>query len=736
MALAAVSFAWGIALPIGVGAAAAGAAIGVLVGERLGKSQLRLWAAVGGVALGALGAHLLAAFCVDSSFIATRLGPGTTLRLASVLRLGFGALALTAGLRAVALRRPVAVGLELATVAVAIPITFSAHRDGVIARPLWLGDWAWSRGFDPALALLAIGGAAVAVLAILLLAEGKSRRAPSAFLALALLTVLAIFLLRKVGLPQPDVLGGLADGGVGDGGSTNPDGGDGGDAGRRRRHRGGGDAGDQQQAETSDGGDDDEEEESGDGGGESQRPPDFERQSQKGSDTPMAVLILDEDYSPPSQGYYLRQEAWSELNGTRLVRATRSGVDGDVPDGYPSQPTAVQGAPKPPGRTEVHTTVVLLVDHPRPFALEAPTLLSPAQNPNPTRFKRAFKVTSLSQNVPYAELFGHASGDPAWPADVRAYYVAGPDDPRYGVLARSIVERMPERMRTDPFAQAVAIKLKLDDAFKYSTKHAHHGAADPTGDFLFGDQIGYCVHFAHAAVYLWRTLGIPSRVGTGYHVDEDERHGGSSMLVRGRDAHAWPELYLEGYGWVVLDIAPKTNLDPPSPPVDTELQRMLGEMARALPENAAEASSSPALPSGLARDLAYGMLLSAAGAALVLYAVKIWRRFAPRFSGAKSLPWVGYRGALDMLSEVGHTRRAGESREAFARRVRAVAPAFEALTALHLRAALGDPRKRAEASVDPWRAGLAELRTEVARGVGLKTRLLGLLNPVSFFGSR
>ena len=39
-----------------------------------------------------------------------------------------------------------------------------------------------------------------------------------------------------------------------------------------------------------------------------------------------------------------------------------------------------------------------------------------------------------------------------------------------------------------------------------------------TAAFLFGNFTGYCVHSAHASVYLWRSLGLPARIGTGYLV--------------------------------------------------------------------------------------------------------------------------------------------------------------------------------------------------------------------------
>ncbi|MFO0626684.1 MAG: hypothetical protein U0325_13805 [Polyangiales bacterium] len=52
----------------------------------------------------------------------------------------------------------------------------------MIARPLWLSDWAWRQGFDPTTILLGIGGVAVVLLAVLLVAESKSGRALSSLL--------------------------------------------------------------------------------------------------------------------------------------------------------------------------------------------------------------------------------------------------------------------------------------------------------------------------------------------------------------------------------------------------------------------------------------------------------------------------------------------------------------------------------------------------------------------------
>jgi hypothetical protein len=153
-----------------------------------------------------------------------------------------------------------------------------------------------------------------------------------------------------------------------------------------------------------------------------------------------------------------------------------------------------------------------------------------------------------------------------------------------------------------------------------------------------------------------------------------------------------------------------------------------------MPADPEKTEPEPGPPSHLGRDLGRGALALLALALVLLYAAKIWRRLAPLFAGAAAMPWVGYRGALDMLSEVGASRAYGESREAFAARIRALAPSFEALTALHLQAALGPSREGG--SREAWRSGLRALRREIGAATPLGRRILGALHPASFLGSR
>jgi len=71
--------------------------------------------------------------------------------------------------------------------------------------------------------------------------------------------------------------------------------------------------------------------------------------------------------------------------------------------------------------------------------------------------------------------------------------------------------------------------------------------------FLLDSKQGYCTYFATAFVLLARAEGIPARYVQGYCVpiSSDE-----SMTVTSAMAHAWPEVYLDGIGWVPFEPTP------------------------------------------------------------------------------------------------------------------------------------------------------------------------------------
>ena len=67
---------------------------------------------------------------------------------------------------------------------------------------------------------------------------------------------------------------------------------------------------------------------------------------------------------------------------------------------------------------------------------------------------------------------------------------------------------------------------------------------------------GYCEQFAGTFAAMARAVGIPSRVAVGFTPARSIRSIPGCFHVRGRNAHAWPEVFIAGYGWVAFEPTP------------------------------------------------------------------------------------------------------------------------------------------------------------------------------------
>jgi transglutaminase-like putative cysteine protease len=71
-------------------------------------------------------------------------------------------------------------------------------------------------------------------------------------------------------------------------------------------------------------------------------------------------------------------------------------------------------------------------------------------------------------------------------------------------------------------------------------------------------RIGYCQQFASAMGVLGRALGIPSRVVWGFTPGTVTTVNGQEIIeVRDNNAHAWVEMWMDGFGWVRFDPTPR-----------------------------------------------------------------------------------------------------------------------------------------------------------------------------------
>ena len=73
-------------------------------------------------------------------------------------------------------------------------------------------------------------------------------------------------------------------------------------------------------------------------------------------------------------------------------------------------------------------------------------------------------------------------------------------------------------------------------------------------DFL-AERRGYCTHYATAFTVLARLLGVPARVVLGYQPQGPASADGSYEVTM-RQLHAWSEVWIDGAGWVGVDVTP------------------------------------------------------------------------------------------------------------------------------------------------------------------------------------
>lgn len=71
--------------------------------------------------------------------------------------------------------------------------------------------------------------------------------------------------------------------------------------------------------------------------------------------------------------------------------------------------------------------------------------------------------------------------------------------------------------------------------------------------FLLESRKGYCAHYATAFVLLARAEGLPARYVEGFKIPFNISR---NIRVYSSMAHAWPEVYLEGVGWVAFEPTP------------------------------------------------------------------------------------------------------------------------------------------------------------------------------------
>jgi len=392
---------------------------------------------------------------------------------------------------------------------------------------------------------------------------------------------------------------------------------------------------------------------------------------------PAALVRFEGDYAenPWAPMLYIREGALSAFNGKELVLASRE-YDTDVPRIQPGEPFIAPELEPGEFRENISYSVYLLAKHSTPIAIDYPKSLRLLRNPDPNRFQLAYRALSIAPKVPLDTLLDRAVGDPNWSAEQKAHYLRAPgslhsndqkEDSRYSELSKKLTAGI-----TNPIAKTLAVIEYLSKESIYTRQPGHQTteSGDPVAPYLFAEEKrGYCVHFAHAASYLLRLAGIPARIGTGYLTDLSFAKDGHVLLNMG-DRHAWPEIYIEGFGWAAVDVQParaeNEQVVPPDPKLLEELMSKLDPVPALSDEKFAdEDSDKQSIEEQLIEKLTDKRLLLGLLAAFVLlyFALKMILRFGYLVVPEKRLQTIGaYRSVASLLTDLGLPRAFGETR--------------------------------------------------------------------------
>lgn len=107
--------------------------------------------------------------------------------------------------------------------------------------------------------------------------------------------------------------------------------------------------------------------------------------------------------------------------------------------------------------------------------------------------------------------------------------------------------------QSTPFDKALALQQWFRTEFTYDLT-VQIGNSNDAIDAFLRERRGFCQQFAGTFAVMARTLGIPARVAVGY-TPGDLRSDGL-FHVFGRHAHAWPEVWFDGVGWVAFEPTP------------------------------------------------------------------------------------------------------------------------------------------------------------------------------------
>ena len=157
-----------------------------------------------------------------------------------------------------------------------------------------------------------------------------------------------------------------------------------------------------------------------------------------------------------------------------------------------------------------------------------------------------YQADSLVSTASVEQLRSVTGEYPDW---IVKRYLQLPDSTpqRVRSLARDLTATAPT-----PYDRAVAIETYLRTYSYTLDLPAPPVYRDVADYFLFDLKRGYCDYFATTMVVLARASGLPARMVVGYAAGAYNPMN-AEYVVSQADAHSWPEIYFDQYGWIEFE---------------------------------------------------------------------------------------------------------------------------------------------------------------------------------------
>jgi len=267
----------------------------------------------------------------------------------------------------------------------------------------------------------------------------------------------------------------------------------------------------------------------------------------------MKVKLSDPPPIPPevsgdvSRNYYLRSDIYSFYTGENWLPVAL----------FPSTFPEVDPQEEPQGRYYLQQEYQILAkDWSYLFSINQPIWASEGvqvfsakedENSVLNSNSNEYVVESWVTQVTADELVKAGNN---YPPSILSEYTQLPDTlpQRVSDLAQSLSANL-----NSSYEIAISVQNYLRTNYPYSLEVAPPPAnRDVVDYFLFDEKQGFCSYYASSMTILLRTLGIPSRVVTGY-VTSNYNYQEQQYVVTASSAHAWVEVYFPGYGWVEFE---------------------------------------------------------------------------------------------------------------------------------------------------------------------------------------